>query len=109
MSVRQAAVQVLRDAGGPLTAKEIASRILGRGLWKSRGKTPHATVAARLYADIKKNGDQSAFVHVGSNVFSFREGVTSAAPFISLLLSRLLSNSDYAASHCGEYLHLGLR
>lgn len=33
MSVKKAAVQVLQQANGPLTAHEIARRMLAGGLW----------------------------------------------------------------------------
>ena len=73
MSVREAAIQVLRDAGQPLTAQQMAERMLSRGLWQTEGKTPHATVAARLYTDIKNSGDGSPFVLVGPQTFGLRE------------------------------------
>jgi len=73
MSVRDAAIRVLQEAGGPLHAKEIAKRLLAKKLWQTSGKTPAATVAARLYMDIKKNGDKSPFVLVGSQTFGLRE------------------------------------
>lgn len=73
MSVRDAAVQVLREAGTPLHAQEIAKRILAKKLWETTGKTPSATVSARLYSDIKKNGDKSPFVLVTSQTFGLRE------------------------------------
>jgi restriction system protein len=38
-----------------------------------------ATVSARLYADIKKNGDASPFAHVGPQTFALRPGVVPAA------------------------------
>ena len=44
MTVSAAAIQVLKEAGRPLHAKEITERILSRGLWSSSGKTPGATV-----------------------------------------------------------------
>jgi len=74
MNVRDAVIMVLREAKEPLHAKEIAKRILARKLWKTDGKTPHATVAACLYADIKKNGDASAFVQTGPQTFGLRTG-----------------------------------
>jgi len=74
MNVREAAVQILKDAGEPLHVKEITKHILEKKLWKTAGKTPHQTVAARLYADIKKNGDASAFVQTGPQTFSLRTG-----------------------------------
>lgn len=40
MKVQEAAIQILKDAGKPLHAKEIAKRIIDVGLWKSEGKTP---------------------------------------------------------------------
>ncbi len=39
MSVLDAAIQVLKEAGKPLHAKEIAERIMEAGLWSSDGKT----------------------------------------------------------------------
>ncbi|MCL4742295.1 MAG: restriction endonuclease [Phycisphaerales bacterium] len=75
MSVKQAAIHVLGAAGGPLSAQEIAERMLAERLWKTDGKTPHATVAARLYSDIKQRGDQSPFVQVGPGRFGLRDGV----------------------------------
>lgn len=62
MSVRDVAEQVLRDAGSPLRAQEITERILARKLWEPKGKTPAATVSARLYTEINKLGDKSRFV-----------------------------------------------
>lgn len=74
MNVREAAIEILKDSGEPLQAKELTKRILRKKLWKTAGKTPHQTVAARLYADIKKNGDTSPFVQVAPMTFGLREG-----------------------------------
>ena len=73
MDVKSAAIQVLQQAGTALYAKDITERIIAAGLWKSEGKTPDATVSARLYSDIKKNGDKSAFVKVGPQIFALRD------------------------------------
>lgn len=54
MNVQDAAIQILKDAGKPLHAKEIAEQITAAGLWSSDGKTSEATVSARLYSDIKR-------------------------------------------------------
>jgi hypothetical protein len=64
MDVKAAAIQVMQQAGTALHAKDIAEQIMAAGLWKSGGKTPDATVSARLYADIKRNG--TAFTRVWS-------------------------------------------
>ena len=83
MTVQDAAIQILLSAGKSLHAKEIAKRIIDGGLWKSEGKTPDATVSARLYSDIKSNGDKSPFVKVGPQTFALRDSAqisSGAAP-----------------------------
>ena len=52
--------------------KKSPKRAIKAGLWQSAGKTPDATVSANLYSDIKKNGDKSAFVKVGPQIFELR-------------------------------------
>jgi len=80
MSVRDAAIQVLKEAGKPLHAKEITERILSMGLWETTGKTPVATVSARLYSDIKKNGDDSPFILAGPQMFGLKEAGVAPKP-----------------------------
>ena len=80
MSVRDAAEQVLRDAGSPLRAQEITERILARKLWEPRGKTPAATVSAQLYTEIKKQGGKSRFVLTAPQTFGLRELGAKPAP-----------------------------
>ena len=46
---------------------------MAAGLWQSGGKTPEATVSARLYSDIKSNGDKSPFEKVGPQTFALRD------------------------------------
>lgn len=77
MTVREAAIEVLRQAGKPLSAQEISDRMIEDGLWEPGGKTPQATVAARLYSDIKKLGDASAFAQVGPGTFSLRSDTSA--------------------------------
>lgn len=50
MTFLQAAVDVLRTAGRPLTADEITEIALRKGLLQTQGKTPEATMSASLYA-----------------------------------------------------------
>lgn len=75
MSVLSAAIEILKKAGKPLHAKEIAAQIISAGLWKTDGKTPDATVSARIYSDIKKNGDASPFMKVAPQTFALRDSV----------------------------------
>jgi hypothetical protein len=78
MNFWDAIAKVLTDEGGPLHSKVITQRILDQGLWHSEGKTPDQTVAARLYADIKKKGDTSRFVQAGTSAFALNSAVAEA-------------------------------
>lgn len=86
MRVLDAAEVVLRKSGTPLHVKDITRRILSGKLWKTSGKTPEETVGARLYSDIKKNGDSSSFVLHAPKMFGLREwksvqvAVTESSP-----------------------------
>jgi HB1, ASXL, restriction endonuclease HTH domain len=54
---KQVAIDVLRTAGEPLHAKEIAMRVLASGRCAGlRGKTPEATISAMLAVGSKKGG-----------------------------------------------------
>ncbi|MCK9522856.1 MAG: HTH domain-containing protein [Proteobacteria bacterium] len=79
MSVISAAIQVLKKSGSPLHAKDVAERMIAEGLWKTKGKTPAATVGARLYMDIKRNGDASCFEQVGPQIFALRDAAVSSS------------------------------
>lgn len=65
-----AAYDVLKAAGEPLHAREIARRMLDEGLWTSKGKTPDATVNARIAVDIKKLGSFSRFKRVAGATYT---------------------------------------
>ena len=49
----EAAVAVLEAAGRPLTSREITDEALRRGLIRPSGKTPEATMTARLYVHVR--------------------------------------------------------
>lgn len=72
MTIRDAAIQVLQQASSPLHVEEITKRIFAQRLWQTEGKTPHRTVAAALYMDIKKNGEHSPFVLTEAVTFGMR-------------------------------------
>ncbi len=50
-----AALSVLASTGSPMTAREITEEALRRGLIQSVGKTPKATMSARLYVEVRDN------------------------------------------------------
>lgn len=54
-SYLDAAEGVLAAAQAPLTAQQITAEALRRGLLQPAGKTPAATMAARLYVEVRDN------------------------------------------------------
>jgi hypothetical protein len=56
-----AAATVLRDAGEPLDVKTVLARMLERGLWKTSGKTPAATIYSAIIREISGKGSNSRF------------------------------------------------
>jgi|GEM_PF-145032 len=79
-SALDAALKVLQEAGSPLHYQEITQRVLAAGLWKTEGKTPDATINARLAVDVKKNGPSSAFRRAGRGVFALNTERTDQPP-----------------------------
>lgn len=72
MSVLTAVEAVLAEVGTPLNSREITRRIIERGLWKSDGEMPEATVRAAIGVDIKKHEDRSRFQRVNKGLFALR-------------------------------------
>ena len=70
MEALDAAAVVLKDADGPLPYREITERMLARKLWTTAGKTPWATVSARINGDIKNLGAASRFVRAARGRFA---------------------------------------
>ena len=57
MDYLDAAPTVLREAGRPMSSREITDEVLRRGLIEPAGKTPGATMSARLYVYVRDHPD----------------------------------------------------
>lgn len=55
MTYYEAAIEVLRAAGRPLTAREITEEALKRRLITPSGKTPQSTMNALLYVRVRND------------------------------------------------------
>lgn len=81
MPMKEAAKQILEEAGGPLTSAEITKRALDGKMIKTSGKTPEATMAAQL-AVATKNGE--TFVRTRPGTYGLkgrdRKGQKTAEP-----------------------------
>lgn len=81
MNAIDAAAVVLSEAAEPLSYREIARRVLDKGLWQTDGLTPEATIHARLAVDIKDHGTASRFQRTAPGVFALRKwGLPEVAP-----------------------------
>lgn len=67
----QAAEIALRQLGKPSSAREITDYILRHQLWETSGKTPDATIGARIYEDLKS--EKPIFLLLGPGMFALKE------------------------------------
>jgi len=77
-SLLDGVARVLSSEGRALKAGAITEKLIEAGLWTSSGKTPAATVEARLAVDIKKLGEGSRFIRTAPGSFALRDGGTPA-------------------------------
>lgn len=68
-----AAYRILKEAGEPLSAREIAQRAAAADILRSIGKTPWQTMKAKLSTDILKRGEKSPFMRSRQGRFALRE------------------------------------
>ena len=80
MTLKKAAIEVLKTSQGPLEVHEITKRMFEQNLWSTRGKTPANTVAACLYTDIKEHGNSSDFCLVSPGKFSLNQQLPEIEP-----------------------------
>jgi hypothetical protein len=65
------AAQVLKDAGEAMDCKTVVERMLSKGLWKTGGKTPAATIYSAILREIQKKGKDARFKKVERGKFEF--------------------------------------
>lgn len=73
LSFIEAAYQILKREGKPLSAEQITSIALAENLIYTRGQTPSLTMSAGIYVDIDRKGENSRFVKVDRGKFYLRE------------------------------------
>ena len=73
MILKNAIIQVLKEAKEPLNSKEIAKRCINSGLWESNTKTPAASVSSNINTNMDKNGNTSPFTKAGRGLFLLRD------------------------------------
>ncbi len=74
MSALDAAAQVLKEVKKAMSCKDLTETILKRGLWKTNGKTPAATLYAAIHREIDRKGKEARFEKVDRGMFALRKG-----------------------------------
>jgi hypothetical protein len=70
-SALTSAVQVLAEADGPMTCREIVEAMAAKGYWASpAGKSPHATLYSAILREIIRRGPDSWFRKADRGKFS---------------------------------------
>jgi hypothetical protein len=64
-----AAAQVLAEAKEPLNTREMVDRMLAKGLWKTNGRTPSATIYAAILRECQTKGEKARFRKVERGKF----------------------------------------
>ncbi len=70
MSGLDAAAKVLTEAGKPMRCEEIVTQVQARGLWKTKGRTPRATIYAAVIREIAAKGKESRFRKTDRGMFA---------------------------------------
>lgn len=60
-SLLNLAAKVLSEAGEPLNCRQMVEKVLATGLWKTKGKTPSATLSSAILRECRTKGDASRF------------------------------------------------
>ncbi len=94
-TVLDAARRVLQKANEALHYRELTKRIVDEGLWRPEGKTPAATVNARLAVAIKEDPN-SPFIRTGPGKFALRNGVAPLPETAAGVTSESMSFTEAA-------------
>jgi HB1, ASXL, restriction endonuclease HTH domain len=68
------AAEILAKAKEPMTTKAIVDHAIEKGLWKTTGKTPAATLYAAIIREIQKRGKDARFQKIDRGLFRARKG-----------------------------------
>jgi len=63
------AADVLKDAKAPMDCKAIVEKVLAKGLWQTKGKTPAATLYAAVIREIATKGKDARFHKTDRGMF----------------------------------------
>ena len=77
----ETAKEILKREKKPLHYREITRIAIEKGIIKTKGVTPEASMNAIIATDIKKKGMASDFLKIGKGVYSLNENKIDSAFF----------------------------
>ncbi|MCX5683094.1 MAG: HTH domain-containing protein [Planctomycetota bacterium] len=63
------AADILKDAKAPMDCKTIVEKVLAKGTWQTKGKTPHSTLYAAIIREIAAKGKDARFRKTDRGMF----------------------------------------
>ena len=77
-SLLDAAAAVLAKAQEPMSCPEMVEAVMKAGTWKTRGKTPAATLSAAIHREIRDKGKEARFAKAERGGFRLRAARTGS-------------------------------
>jgi HB1, ASXL, restriction endonuclease HTH domain len=75
-SALEAAFQVLRETGQPMSCPELIAAMAAKGYWSSpKGRTPAATLYSALLREVRTKGNPARFCKTDRGKFALRQTV----------------------------------
>src|SRR5687767_7568304 len=107
-----AAYKILGQCRRPMTAGDIVSRALDKGLLTTKGKTPAQTMKSKLATDILWNRERSLFMRAAAGRFALREFRDQLGEHVAPRFKQALFDEEiivFPSSDLGKYVkHIGL-
>lgn len=100
-------IYVMKQAGHPVTPKQILDLLKANNRDYPKGKTPQQTIAAKLYTSLKKLGDKSPYCksHPTKMLFTVNPNYCETATSISTAAKSIINKNEatyYSFTTCAE-------
>ncbi len=105
LSIKEAAIRILKEAETPLHANDIAKKIKKRGWWKDHGENPEASVRRCINEDMNNFKHKSPFEKTNGSTYRLRNNQFAPfqwIPFYEELATKLLKYKNDRAPLVAE-------
>lgn len=103
-SFKNIAYRILKEAGESLHSKEITKIALDRGLLKTAGKTPEATMNTQLVVDINSKKNNSRFIKTAPSTFGLNKSFKESKIVIKSVSDGKIIKEDFVKNSIIKWL-----